>query len=636
VTYADGRTRLQDVTITVAGRGGRTFVATATEAEVGAGEHQFRMTGDVHLASNDGIEARGGEASYDRTEGRLSVPGPVEFRTPELAGTAVGAGYDQARDILWLHDQVRATIAPGGKDAPAEIVAGAAEIARRVGTLHFDRGARVTRGSQVLEADTVVAHAEPGGSRLRSVELRGAARITEAPRGAGSLERMAAHAMNLTYGADGRTLTAALLSGNAEVVLSGGTGRAPTRTNADWIDIGLAADGTRLTRLAARDRVELSVPGADGGSTPRVISAKRLEGTGDANGLRTIALSDNVEYREAGERRDADGSTRTVRSQALDLNLEPATMELDTAVFSGGVTLADGTLTGGAPRARYELASRQISLRGAGARPRVSDGRVQLEADRLRLVVGGRIEGDGDVRSELVPEAADKAGAGGPTRMPAMLSQEEPVFVTSNEVTYDSDRSLARYTGRARLWQGDTSIRAAEIELDGRTGNLVARTGVESTIVTEKPDPKRKEPRRELHHATARELVYEEAERRATYAGAARLQGPQGDVTGEKVVLFLDRGGDQVERAEASGAVRVRLDTRSATGDHLVYFAADERYVMRGAPVRMIAENCYETTGRVLTFFKSTDTISVDGNETRTRTQTRTKTGATCPEPPVR
>jgi len=57
----------------------------------------------------------------------------------------------------------------------------------------------------------------------------------------------------------------------------------------------------------------------------------------------------------------------------------------------------------------------------------------------------------------------------------------------------------------------------------------------------------------------------------------------------------------------------------------LTYFAADERYVMTGLPVK-IEEECRETTGRTLTFFKSADRIIVDGNE---RKRTEVKGGAT-------
>jgi hypothetical protein len=44
-----------------------------------------------------------------------------------------------------------------------------------------------------------------------------------------------------------------------------------------------------------------------------------------------------------------------------------------------------------------------------------------------------------------------------------------------------------------------------------------------------------------------------------------------------------------------------------------------------------IVEGCRQTTGRTLTFFKSTDNIIIDGNE---EIRTRTTSGGPCPQQP--
>jgi lipopolysaccharide export system protein LptA len=107
-------------------------------------------------------------------------------------------------------------------------------------------------------------------------------------------------------------------------------------------------------------------------------------------------------------------------------------------------------------------------------------------------------------------------------------------------------------------------------------------------------------------------------------AALAQLSGPDGDLRGGRIEVVLARDGNQVERLEAYGDVRMVLGARTAVGARLTYHAAEEKYVMSGAgvtPVR-IRESCRETTGRTLTFFKSTDRMVVDGNETR-RVETR-------------
>ena len=48
--------------------------------------------------------------------------------------------------------------------------------------------------------------------------------------------------------------------------------------------------------------------------------------------------------------------------------------------------------------------------------------------------------------------------------------------------------------------------------------------------------------------ASAADLKYEEAARRAAYTGDAHVVGPQGDMTATKIELYLKPSGDELER----------------------------------------------------------------------------------------
>jgi CRP-like cAMP-binding protein len=111
------------------------------------------------------------------------------------------------------------------------------------------------------------------------------------------------------------------------------------------------------------------------------------------------------------------------------------------------------------------------------------------------------------------------------------------------------------------------------------------------------------------------------------------VRGPQGDLRAERIEIVLAKQGNTVERLEGHTRVTLRLDMRTAVGARLTYYASDERYVISAAgttPVRVSdaytspsgAVSCRETTGRTLTLYRSTDTITVDGNE-QERTDTR-------------
>jgi hypothetical protein len=121
--------------------------------------------------------------------------------------------------------------------------------------------------------------------------------------------------------------------------------------------------------------------------------------------------------------------------------------------------------------------------------------------------------------------------------------------------------------------------------------------------------------------------------RRAVPVRDAQLRGPQGDLRAERIEIVLEKQGNKVERLEGYTGVTLKLEMRTAVGSRLTYHARDEKYVLSATgttPVTISdpqtsasgAVSCRETTGRTLTFFKSTDSIDVDGNEQK-RTETR-------------
>ena len=133
-------------------------------------------------------------------------------------------------------------------------------------------------------------------------------------------------------------------------------------------------------------------------------------------------------------------------------------------------------------------------------------------------------------------------------------------------------------------------------------------------------DPKTKERKSTRTTAVADKLVYEDAKRVATYTGTeserANIVGPQGDLTADKIQLFLKEGGSELERAEADGHVEVKEGQRRATGDHLTYTASDETYVINGNPLeadRYAPNECTRTIGKTLRFRRGDDTLIVDG-----------------------
>jgi lipopolysaccharide transport protein LptA len=200
-----------------------------------------------------------------------------------------------------------------------------------------------------------------------------------------------------------------------------------------------------------------------------------------------------------------------------------------------------------------------------------------------------------------------------------MLRQDQPVIVTANDLRYETTTAAATYTGNARLSQGDTSVRASSIALDEKTGGLKASGTVTTTTVLDQTTEGRTE--RVPSIARADQFVFEESPRRTTYTGNAHVSGPHGDMQSARIELYLKPAGNELERVEAYDDVVLIEERGKTTGTRLTYFATEDRYLVIGAPVRLVDECGRETIGRTLTFHQNTDRIVVDGNEQiRTRT----------------
>src|SRR5438105_1082036 len=70
LTYDDGSTKLFGVRIEAPerGTGGRTFVVTAREGQVGQKESNFVLDGDVRIAASDGMKAHTDHATYAESD----------------------------------------------------------------------------------------------------------------------------------------------------------------------------------------------------------------------------------------------------------------------------------------------------------------------------------------------------------------------------------------------------------------------------------------------------------------------------------------------------------------------------------------------------------------------------------------
>ncbi|HUR35809.1 MAG TPA: LptA/OstA family protein [Vicinamibacterales bacterium] len=619
LTYANGASKMLGVTIT-SDRRGQTFTVTGAEGQAGENDSTMELSGGVRMEATDGMIVTADRATYSRVENFIRIPGAVSFSRGRMTGSGIGLDYNQTTDVINIGDRAAIDVkADTGGAGAMQLRAGALEFRRVEKIIRLDRGATIIRDRQTVAADQAVAHLTQDEEQLDLLELRTNSRITATGASAGGLESLTGRDVDLRYGGDGRTLQHANINGSAVVQLAGERRQPGRQISANAMDIGIGPDGATPTALVARDNVKVTLPGEQGGPT-RVINAQALDGTGDdRRGLTGAHFTGNVQFAERGP-----GVDRAARSAILDVTMAPGFGAIEAATFTRGVRFADGPMFATAAAARYAVKSGLLELTGSepgSLSPHVVNEQIAVDATRIDIALDGPdLKATGTVKSVLQPAKAGSA-AKDPAKLPSMLKGDQPVNVTSEQLSYDGKASRATYTGAALLWQGETSIKGASITIDSRSGDLAA-TGPVTTAAMLQQDDGKGGKERVSSIGTAKDFAYVDGVRRATYTGDAHITGPQGDLTSPRIELFLKPSGDELDRAEAYDGVTLRGDDRKTTGVRLTFFGADQRYLVTGAPVTIVDECGRETTGRTLTFFRATDRIVVDGNE-QIRTQTR-------------
>jgi lipopolysaccharide export system protein LptA len=226
---------------------------------------------------------------------------------------------------------------------------------------------------------------------------------------------------------------------------------------------------------------------------------------------------------------------------------------------------------------------------------------------------------------------------------------QEPAHISAEHLVADTARGHAVYSGKGRLWQGQSVIEGDTIELDSPTHILLVKGHVRGVFPqaawnpkpgeapgqfssqTKKPPPNKSpgqaaRPGTQLGHVRGGLLTYWETESRGRIEKDARVDSEQGSIQANLIDLYFSDSGaasgtKQLSRSVASGDVTVRQEDRRGTSDRAEYTASEGKFVLSEGKPTLYSSTGDTTTGRQLTFYFADDRIvvdSADGSKTVT------------------
>jgi lipopolysaccharide export system protein LptA len=599
-----------------------------------------KLTNPIHLVTRNLVFHKNGDAYTNER---------VTFSLAQASGSAVGVSYIARSSTLTLQSDVRMEV---NKPAVETLIADRAVITKNPHLILLQRP-RVKSASQNAAADqgTLFLHTDNTIERLTasgsvSVNSQGKEPV-----------HVQADQLDLLMAQKGEVVQTAILSGTVRLqsegpqLTEGRAGRAVLNFSGKNIlnsvhaeqnvslvehqkstqsasqaqnppqDIELQASGVDC-RIAGGRRLNFAETvgpaqilihptGPDAGAQLTTITAGKFQARFNPLGqLASVHGAPNARIVNRNPGQPEGVST----SNLLDAAFAPQG-GIQSIVQTGNVAYTDGQRKAWGERARYTPADQILTLTG---NPRVADGGMTTTARTIRLNHStGDAFAEGRVKTTYSDLKSEPNGA--------LLASGSPIHVTARAMTAHRTPAVAFYTGAVRLWQDANVVEAPSIEFDRDHRSVIAEGSTSqrvSTVLVQTDKQGKVTP----VTVTSARLTYADDERKAHFEGNVIAKGDDYMLTARQMDVFLQaRGstddqrapsGGKIDRIVALGQVVVAQPKRRASGDRLVYTAAEDKFVMTGGPPSIFDAEQGKITGVSLTFYEHDDRVLVEGSAT--------------------
>ena len=348
--------------------------------------------------------------------------------------------------------------------------------------------------------------------------------------------------------------------------------------------------------------------------------------------------------------KSARGAPQTSSSEELAATFG-ANGEWETLDQSGNVRFQQGDKRATAQQAKIVRTTDLIALQGS---PVISDATSRTSAGSVTInQKSGAITATDNVISTYFSS----------TQSSGVNLGTGPAHISADALAGSTTSGHLFYTGRARLWQGESVLNANQIEvwredkkleatgdviavfpqsasssMGGGFGMATAKPGGKSLAATpgSQPNPASSKASPTVWVIHAPSLTYWDDQSKARLDGGVIATSQQGELASKTLDAYLGpptptgtatkattapvnasagSAGRQLTRIVAQGQVVVRQGDRRGTAQEAIYTAADQKFVLSGGEPTIIDANSDTTTGHSLTFFVANDTILIDSQE---------------------
>jgi lipopolysaccharide export system protein LptA len=652
---------LENVTIKIYGaRGERDDSVRADECSYEPQTGSIRCHGVVQIdLRNAKTNSRGGmhlqtsDILFDRDSGKVSTEKPVALQFTGGRGQADGVLYDPQSEDVTLEKSVQLEITPSAKsrELAVNLSGSSLEFRRKENALRIfgpvrvqQSAATLTTGMLELQLDAAMRPAQAvatgnpeihdsgaGENASFSAERMGAEftpegtlakiiadqdvhgeSIVERTRGDASSRFSSQHAELLMNSENGVSQPRELLAdGNVQINMRQGEVKRSVATGSERMNFAPNATG-RGHRIASAETLgpgEMITTDPEGSSR---IRAGKLQATfGARSELTALRGCGGVQITRALPAKPPQSST--ARAFAADFARGGIWQDIDE---KGDVKFREGDRQGAANEVKVSRATNEMTLTGAAS---VQDPATRLQAAKIQInQASGDVHASGAVLASYFGKQSDRAATANSMAGAANISADE--VDGSGLAKSQNANAHAVFSGHARMWQGGNVLQADTIELwqnekraEGRghvIGEFVeaAHKSAAKTKGTEKAAPI-------LWQVKAPQADYWGDGEKMEWSGGVRAHSSEASISSQTLELSFSPAPDDrqiLQRAIATGGVRIEQNGRTGTAEHGEYVAREGKFVLSGGQPALADSSGNRTTGRELTFFLASDTILVE------------------------
>ena len=614
-----------------------------------------RARESTQASSGSELELRTSDILFERDSGKVSTDKPVKLDFRSGHGSADGVLYDPETENVTLEKNVQLKIAArknarGGAASAVNLTGASLEFERKenllliAGPVRAEQDGRILRaGEMELQLDSQMhpAMARANGNpeitaaNARSTMKLSSARMAGEFSRSGALEKItAADGARASWSGttkngaarnDFSAQTAELLlnenhgasephelfaRGNVNASMSEGHIRRRLATEA--LQMNFAPDessrGSHIVRAESLAPAEIT--SADAKESARIRGGKLAAAFGAENELKMLDGSSGIEI----TRTIAGKPPQTTSAQQFSAEFARSG-EWENIEERGSVKFAENGRTGRADTAHFSRAKNEATLTDAASLQDV-DSRLQAEIIRINQTTG-EVRASGKVVASYFGE--NKTGAA--LADGVNISADEMNGTGATKAAPSNGHAV--FTGNARMWQEARVLQADTIELWQGEQRAEARGNVSGEFVEagHKGASQRAKSGASapvLWRVQSAKVDYSSDEGKMIWSGGVKARSSEGDLSSDTLELSFAKGaGDRqmLQRAVASGGVRIEQNGRTGTAERGEYIASEGKFVLSGGQPTIADASGNRTSGHQLTFFLANDSILVDSQK---------------------